>query len=478
MARKPSLEAKDLEALGASTLAALLIEISDGDDAVKRRLRVALAGARSPAAAAREIRKRLSTIARSRSFVEWQNVKGLAADLDAQRRAIVETVARADASEALDLMWTFTELSRSVFDRCEHDVAVAKVFRAAVQDLGRLAEAEKGDPEKLADRVFSALCENRYDQFDGLVAALGSALGEDGLAHLEKRMIAWSLEPIRRPPEQERKVIGWFSGGPMYEDEIADRSRALLVRVALREIADARGDVDAFIRQFSEEMRKAPVVASQIARRLLDAGRAEEALQAIERAHSPRQSLLDFELDDLRVEALESLGKNDDAQNARRSCFERGLSARHLKEFLGRLPEFDDIEAEERALDLAERHRNLHLALAFLASWPALERAARLVLARLNDIDGNRYEELAPAAEALAARFPLEATLLLRTMIDFALDNGRSSRYRHAARHMDDCAALATRIPEFGAFGTHDDFTERLRAHHGRKSSFWSLVVE
>jgi hypothetical protein len=48
MAPKISLNAQNLECLGAKRLAELLIEISDGNAAVKRRLRLAIAGAQSP----------------------------------------------------------------------------------------------------------------------------------------------------------------------------------------------------------------------------------------------------------------------------------------------------------------------------------------------------------------------------------------------------------------------------------------------
>jgi len=62
MASKTTLNAKNLEALGVERLAQLLIEISTGDAAAKRKLRVALAGATSPKEAAREIAKRLVSI--------------------------------------------------------------------------------------------------------------------------------------------------------------------------------------------------------------------------------------------------------------------------------------------------------------------------------------------------------------------------------------------------------------------------------
>ena len=111
MAPKISLNAQNLEALGAKRLAELLIEISDGNAAVKRRLRLALAGAQSPAEASREIRKRLSAISRSRTFVDWQNRRALIEDLETQRRAIVDHVARTDPKEALELMWSFMGLA-------------------------------------------------------------------------------------------------------------------------------------------------------------------------------------------------------------------------------------------------------------------------------------------------------------------------------------------------------------------------------
>ena len=119
MALKTTLNATNLEALGAERLAELLIEISTGDAAIKRRLRLELASTQSPKEVAREVRKRLTSIARSRSFVDWQTRKALVNDLGTQRRAIVDKVAPEDPAEALDLMWRFTELAELVFDRCD-----------------------------------------------------------------------------------------------------------------------------------------------------------------------------------------------------------------------------------------------------------------------------------------------------------------------------------------------------------------------
>ena len=53
----------------------------------------------------------------------------------------------------------------------------------------------------------------------------------------------------------------------------------------------------------------------------------------------------------------------------------------------------------------------------------SLDRAVRTVTARAKELDGDHYELLTPAADALAAKYPLAATLLLRAIIDFSLTN-------------------------------------------------------
>ncbi len=477
MASKKTLNAENLEALGAQRLAELLMDIAEGDAATKRRLRLELTAQEAPETMAAEVRKRLTQIARARSFADWRKVRDLAADLEAQRRAIIDQVAKSDAAEALELMWRFMDLAEAVHERCDDSNGViGDVFRDACRDLGPLTQAAKPDPVALADRVFTALNENGYGQYDHLIETLSPSLGAKGLDHLKGRFIELSKTPVEKPSSEKRKVIGWGTGGPLYEDEIKARSRESTIRLALREIADAQGDVDAFIDQYDEKTRKVPRIAAEIARRLLAAGRAEEALRTIEAAEHRQSGWPDFDWEDARIDVLEALGRGDEAQAARWSCFERALSAEHLRAYLKRLPDFDDVETEERALDYAERYNSLLQALAFLVSWPALDRAARLVTRRAAELDGDHYEILAPAADALAAKHPLAATLALRAMIAFTLTKARSSRYRHAARHFMECESLAAAIKEFGAFETHAAYAVRLKAEHGRKSGFWSLI--
>lgn len=179
----------------------------------------------------------------------------------------------------------------------------------------------------------------------------------------------------------------------------------------------------------------------------------------------------DFEWEDARIDALEALGRADEAQEVRWSCFERSLSSSHLRAYLKKLSDFDHVEAEEQALAHAEGYRSRLGAMSFLVSWLALDRAARLMIEHARGLDGNHYEILTPAAKYLLA-----VTLVLRAMIDFCLPNSRSSRYKHAARHLLECPSLSKGIKDFGAFEPHDAYEARLRREHGRKQSFWSQI--
>jgi hypothetical protein len=363
MASKKGLNAKDLEALGAERLAELLVEVGTGNAGVKRRIRLELASLQSPEQVAKEIRKRLTTIARSRSFVDWQNRRELVDDLEAQRRAIGQQVAKV---EGLDLMWQFMALANSVFARCDDSSGtVSNIFKAACHDLGNMAKVAKASPDELAERTFNALIDdNDYGQYDELIAVLTPALGPTGLDQLKQRFVDLSKVPRERPKDKDRRAIGWGGRGPLDADEVASRHRESVIRLALQEIADAQGDVDAFIAQKSEKAKAAPAIAAEIAQRLLKAGRTEEAWSAIN-AVEQRSGWIPFEWEQVRVEVMEALGRKEEAQAFRWSCFERTLNDEHLRDYLKRLPEFEDIEAEERAMVTALGFPEIHQALLF-----------------------------------------------------------------------------------------------------------------
>jgi hypothetical protein len=284
-----------------------------------------------------------------------------------------------------------------------------------------------------------------------------------------------AAKPPASPKADGRRVIGISTRGPIYQDDYDTRHHGRLVQSALTEIADALGDVDGYIAGYSAKERANPAIAARIAERLLAADRADEAMAALALAETDfRKGGRWPDWQRFHIDVLDAQGHLADAQKERWAIFEQGLSAEYLRAFIKRLPDFDDEEAEHRALAYVRQYPDFHAALYFLSEWPAHGLAAELVLARHGELDGNHYGLLTPVADALEQGHPLAATLMLRSMIDFSLDRAKSTRYGHAARHLQTCEYLAKRIEDFGDHPGHDAYVAQLRLRHGRKCGFWN----
>jgi hypothetical protein len=56
------------------------------------------------------------------------------------------------------------------------------------------------------------------------------------------------------------------------------------------------------------------------------------------------------------------------------------------------------------------------------------------------------------------------------------LTGGKSTRYRHAARHLAECQACDAAIEDYADHPSHTQFLAVLKQEHGRKHGFWRLV--
>ena len=339
MASKNTINLDNLASLGADRLAAILVELADDNADVKRHLRLELAARMGGEAIAAEIGKRITALRSARSFLDSQKQREFVKDLDLQRAMIVDRVTETRADLALDLMWRFMDLAEPVINRVDDsNGAVGDVFRFACEDLGTIAIKAKPNAIALADRVFAAVMANDYGVFDDLVTTMLPALGGTGTEHLKIRL-------TQAFADRSRKAAG---------DQHA-------LRDALQEIADGQADVDGYIALVPKEERRRPDVGAEIGRRLLAAGRTIEALAALENAR-PKQrphQVMNHHLDELDVagyggsgswenvyiEALDASGQEEKAQTLRWAAFEERLSSPHLRAYLKKLPDFDDVEA-------------------------------------------------------------------------------------------------------------------------------------
>jgi len=531
MAGRASLNAKNLEALGTARLAALLLQHTEGNAAARRALRLALAEQRGPLEMAQEVRKRLAAVERSSSWLDQKRRDALLADLDRQRQAMVGPIAAHDPDLAVELLWRFLDLASSLQDRCDcSDGAELPLFHQASADLGQVACRAKGSTAALAEQVAAALLENEGGEYDHLIEHLKEALKPEGLEQLRQMMEA------KRPPrrsdvkqadgeaasfdgeeDDEEEADGDGSIGTPYfdgrdwlvddddfdadcdvdfesdyddesesgyeeDDEDYDldpdpRDRGQTVRLAMLAIADALGDAEAYLAEYRDHepiALKRPLVAARVAQRLTTAGRADEALALLDAAEAlPHQTPPGpGPWIDARIAALDQLERGEEAQQLRWKFGLLRLSNQHLRDYLKRMPAFEDGEAQERALDLVLEHPYLGPALEFLHQWPDRRRCARLILARPAELDRADEKVLGVVAEALEAEQPLAATLCLRALIEAIVEQARSNRYRHAVRHLSSCRRLAGAIEAWGTIPDHRSYINELLYAYGHRVGF------
>ncbi len=472
MSRK-TLNQTNLAALGADRLAALLIEVSTGSAEIKRRLRLELSHDIGPAELGRDVRKRLVSIRRSKGFVGWRRRAALIRDLKTQADMICERIAPDDPGLAFDLLWQFIELAAPVHNRVDDSRGdVGQVFCTARDALKDIAVRAKPDPVALAQKVWDACRENGHGQFDHIIGLTAPAMGESGLSHLRSLVVAYGDAPIEVPDKEEgSRVFGLRD-----RVEYVARTKARLVKSTLQDIAAARGDTAAYMAQYTAEDLRNPKIAAEVARMLLADGRAQTALDLLSHAEHPGNGFGRTEWDGAHLAALLALDRPEEAQRHRWSRFLETLDPDTLRAYLRALPDFDDIVAEDTARAHALQYPDVMQAVVFLMNWPDHANAAQLVATRSDDLDGNAYHILTPAADALRDRHPLAAVIAWRAMIDFTLANACTKRYGHAADHLTDCQTLDGGIENYGPHPDHETYMRHLRSRHDRKISFWNRL--
>lgn len=474
---KKTLNHANLSALGADRLADLLLEVSMGSADIKRRLRLELSHNLGPIELGRDVRKRLSTLRRSTSFIGWRKRKAVIKDLQTQADMILDKIAPTEPTLAFDLLWQFIELAPSIYERTDDSRGdIGDVFRAAVLGFEDIAPRAILDPASLAARVWDAVSDNGYGEFDGIIGRVAPALGDAGFAHLKSSVATYADEPLDTAPADHdaiqflRELRGSHSN---YRAE----QKAMRIKMVLQDIAMAQGDTDAYVAQYSNEDLKRPAIAADVAQLLRAQGQSQKALALLEAADQDASVGPRDTWDDALIICLLDLDRLDDAQAHRWNRFCSTLNSAYLRAYLKALPDFDDIEAEDRARAHALKFNDAMTALAFFLDWPDQASAAALITNRTGELDGNYYELLTPAAESLRDRHPLAAVLVWRAMIDFALQNGRATRYRHAADHLMECGQLDAQITDYRQHPTHQEYVQLLERHHDRKTSFWSIIA-
>jgi hypothetical protein len=463
---KKTLNKTNLAALGADRLADLLMEVSAGSADIKRRLRLELSHNLGASELAHEVRKRLVALRKSKTYVSWRKRKSLVTDLKTQVSMIVDKIAADDPVTAFELLWQFMELAPFIYARADDRRGdIGAVFDAAIQNFKNLGPRAIPDAATLADSIWTMLCDDEHGVWDDIIGLLAPTLGDDGLARLKAHVQDFAATPMARGNADHDAIqfLRDLRGERDYRGEL----KARFVKRCLQEIAEVTGDTAAYIAQFSPEDQRHKAIAAEIAMLMLDDNAPDKSLAALYLARDSAGHRGLNAWDDAMIATLIALDRQDDAQTHRWACFEDRLSLPHLRDYLKALPDFEDVEAEDRARQYALRYPDILPALHFCLEWPDLLTGSQMVISRADEIDGDDYEFINYAVDMLRDKYPLAAVLLVRSMINFTVSQERTSRAGYLAGQLQDCETLDAHIADYAPFAPHADYVDHLRHKYG-----------
>jgi hypothetical protein len=171
------------------------------------------------------------------------------------------------------------------------------------------------------------------------------------------------------------------------------------------------------------------------------------------------------------IQSLIALGRTEEARDTLWQEFTKGLGLYTFEEVLELTPEEQKDTLHRKAVSLAEQYRSPEQGAYFLVQVNELERAARVIEQRQDEISGSWYSSLSEVAHALADSYPSQARLVCRSLLLDILNSARYKAYSHGAKYL----TLMERLAEKATLRSRQaEFIQMLRQKHGRKSSFWA----
>lgn len=456
MTKKPlnSLTEASLAALDAKLLAHFIFDYAQHDPALYEAAANLVRYNEEPSGIYKDIIKRIKRISTRGRFYDRRGVRDLDYEVFDILRSIREDLASHSVEEAVFTLQYFVECASEIIESVDtSDGTVYPHLQEAVKLLGHLWGSIPGiSSATVAEYVRQRILNNGYGVFDFILDSFKETLGKTGLRALERLLRADAAK-------------------------LTDKySKEQIIR-QLRDIADIEKDVDKYLALQVEFPSGYPEHAHlQAAKRLSQAGRAKEALERM-RYVKPDTIAWRDDIDSTLLRCYELLGRADDMFQLLESRFLESPSEARLEQLLkvsggGR-------KNRERFIDeLASKGPRPEALLDFFVEIKDIKRLAALVLKNHERWDGNEYYSLAPAAKLLEDLFPLEATILYRSLLDSLLSRANSKYYHHAARYWSLLIALESRIRDYAPICSHYEYCSLIREAHRRKSAFWSAVSD
>jgi hypothetical protein len=440
--------------VGPERLADRLLEIADGDPALKRKIEL-LARENDPDAMAGELTRQIASVRRRETFVPCGESFALAAELQDLVDAIRGKVLPVLPSRAFELADAFLRTDALVFERVDDSAGnVADVYRDACWLWLDTAARSRGD-EDWVKRVREMAVDNDYGARDALLPNAERLLSEHELRRLSRH---YEEEAARARPDP---ATGIPLDARRCWSDVAQVAKALRDPV-LFERAERN-----FGRWVDDRLRL------EVARHCVEWGRIDEALTRL--AEVPDSN--GYERNSLLLACYERKGDVPRQVELLWRLFESVPGYETYSRMLELMPESQRRAARTKARDMVMAYRHAVTVIEFLLRDGWGDDAERVATELHNELDGVHYATLLELAGlAATAKRPRIEVVCYRSLLRNILHEKRSKAYGHAANYYRRLAQLDEEIVGHWPLCDHAAFVGELRANHGRKHGFWSRV--
>lgn len=396
------------------------------------------------------INKQLTSIKASSRFIDYRESYGLADKLNRINQNIDQYLAQQAPDLAIKLCQRLISLDNKIFERADDSGgAIGSAFCFTYEILDRAFINSNLSNEQIADYLFEIYTNDEYGCRGYIIDYCKQSLKKGAHEPLEKKVNDSNLEPYQK-------------------------------NHILKAIADARQDVDYFIRlaeskasHFGHGISDADIC--EVAKRLNAAFRSEEAIEWLNKISDESHHAINRTK--LLIEAYQLEGDTKKVKAILWASFEKYLKAEDYLHYLKIASDQEKALAKEKAVELAKNCQHHDWGLRFLYDIQELERINDIILSQPDKLDGTDYSLYRNLSKDLAKHeYYLAATLLRRELIINVLHTARSKYYKYAVSDLKKANEFANEVTDWQEHPDQQQFLETLHQEHFRKKAFWSLV--
>ncbi len=434
-----------LVSAGPEKLADILLHIHESKPDMKKQFEMLFQGLDpSPKKLLSMVKKEIGNLAKAKAGARDQKVVAIRDRLEQLRYSIYYDVKRSDVNAAKEFFWEFMDLAfPTIFRIYNNDAIIIPVFKKALENVGQVykefREPKIGD---LVDIIIVKLSKMRlYSQiYEDIIPAFKDALGKEGLDLLGEK-----LEPMVKKDNVE------------------------FLKHILKSIADAKKDVDLYIRfsNLIDPMTQEDYL--HVAEKLIEQWRGDEAIKYLFDSNIGVYHILARRKMELQLQALELCGEYQRAQKERIDYFKQTLEIWIYGEILKHARSEEKESFIQEAINHAMDFLNFEKGFRFLVNMKELMYAGKMVRLRLNTLKNILETKLGMSAFEFHDVDPLAAVLIYRKLIG-SLNIDRDEY--NIAEILIMCESLKDKIQDWETYPPHDEYRDKFLKKHEKKYYF------